>query len=241
MRRFLSMHAALAGVAWLFASLPSVSTAETVSFVNCGPGGSGSPSGQSCMVVSGLVAGDTIDLAWELPAGVQNNDGDSLPVALTATGSIYVSEINNGNIVLDIAIANTTQRGSYTGRLDLTAFGFTTGDNTVSGGSEDSSVFAFSTANFPAFSTDGCFFTGQNCAGAGTSGLGDGQSDTFTATINGDFTADQLLTLDTFATKWQTGNGSYELAAVPIPAAAWLFGSALLGMVGIGARRRQAA
>jgi hypothetical protein len=41
------------------------------------------------------------------------------------------------------------------------------------------------------------------------------------------------------------GPGSYagtlELAAVPVPAAAWLFGSALVGMVGIGDRRRRQA
>jgi len=43
-----------------------------------------------------------------------------------------------------------------------------------------------------------------------------------------------------------TGVGDAAMAAlrvqvVPIPAAAWLFGSALLGMVGVGARRAKKA
>ncbi len=46
--------------------------------------------------------------------------------------------------------------------------------------------------------------------------------------------------------KGSGGPGSYagtlELAAVPIPGAAWLFGSGVLGLLGIGyTRRRQAA
>ena len=48
---------------------------------------------------------------------------------------------------------------------------------------------------------------------------------------------------DQFWTKEKKSNmatlqGSVSMSAVPIPAAAWLFGSALLGMVGIGYRRR---
>jgi hypothetical protein len=31
----------------------------------------------------------------------------------------------------------------------------------------------------------------------------------------------------------------YELTAVPVPAAAWLFGGALMGMIGVGAKRRR--
>lgn len=44
-------------------------------------------------------------------------------------------------------------------------------------------------------------------------------------------------------TRWQStggGDDSDWIGAVPIPAAAWLFGSALLGMVGIGVRRKTA-
>lgn len=39
------------------------------------------------------------------------------------------------------------------------------------------------------------------------------------------------------ATDW-TFSGSYEVAPIPVPAAAWLFGSALLGLVGVARRRK---
>lgn len=44
-----------------------------------------------------------------------------------------------------------------------------------------------------------------------------------------------------FAPKGDAGVGGIGVAATPIPAAAWLFGSALLGVAGIGYRRRQRA
>ena len=41
--------------------------------------------------------------------------------------------------------------------------------------------------------------------------------------------------------KWALSHGSLYGVVVPIPAAAWLFGSALLGGIGLGYRRKQAA
>ncbi|MCB1701255.1 MAG: hypothetical protein KDI14_10500 [Halioglobus sp.] len=63
-----------------------------------------------------------------------------------------------------------------------------------------------------------------------------------TATVNGN-----LVTLDT-VTSWPGGfiplaaTGQYILTTspIPIPAGAWLFGSALLGLVGIGKKRKAA-
>jgi hypothetical protein len=59
------------------------------------------------------------------------------------------------------------------------------------------------------------------------------------------------LTIDATAGTWAfeifgndvaQGTGAFEaVAAVPVPAAAWLFGSALLGLVGVGRRRKLAA
>jgi len=236
------LWAACMGVAWCFAAAPTITNAETVSTTtNCG----GNPTGQTCYVVSGLETGDVIDLTWSLPADAAGTG--SPPVDLTATGSITVSAIATDSIGLSVAIANTTDPGTYTGRLSLTSLGFTTGDDKpLTGGTVTNNTtgatWDFSTNTFPAFATDGCFFSGTNCAGGGgaSNSLNPGESDSFTATIFGTFGS--TITLDTFATKWQTDAGSYEVAGVvPIPAAAWLFGSALLGMAGIGYRRSKEA
>lgn len=232
-------------VVFLTLLMPLTAGAYTVSQTTCNP--SGNPPGQLCTVVTDLEEGDSFNLLWLLPAGTENTDQQSLPVDLSAAGTVSVDLIADGYITLGVSLTNTTDPTAsdpdYTGRLDLTAFGITTGDNIVTSASTsgaDNFIYA-DTSNFPAFATDACVFGGSTCAGAGTSGLGAGVTDTFTATLVGNFVEGQLLDLDTFATKWQTDDGSYELSPVPIPAAAWLFGSALLGVAGIGYRRNRTA
>jgi len=53
-----------------------------------------------------------------------------------------------------------------------------------------------------------------------------------TLTFNGDGTGDVLA-----ASLLGNASGPFTVAAVPVPAAAWLFGSALLGLVGIKRRK----
>ena len=223
------------GLALVGIALASTAQAYTIEM----SGATGGNPSSNVYQVTGLVAGDMFSVNWLLPANAQ---GNLLPVALSATGKFTVNQINDNSIMLGVSLKNTTNPGAYTGRLDMTALGLTTGNNTVtSAGISDGSTFVrASTDNFPAFSTtDACFFVGQNCAGAGNQGLGAGGTDAFTVAIMGDFKEGESITLDTFATKWQTGNGSYELAGspVPVPGAVWLLGSGLLGLVGFGRRK----
>ncbi len=226
-------------------SLALASTAQAYSIGFSGNSG-GNPATSNVYQVTDLAVGDMFSVNWLLPANTQNSDNNSLPVALRATGKFTVREINNGSIKLGISLKNTTVRGSYGERLSLTALGLTTGNNTVDSAriSGGTTFDGAATDNFPAFSTDACFFTGPNCAGGGNPGesLNPGGTDAFMVALMGDFKAGASITLDTFATKWQTGNGSYELAGspVPLPGAVWLLGSGLLGVVGFGRRKLNA-
>ena len=53
-----------------------------------------------------------------------------------------------------------------------------------------------------------------------------------------EITWDQILVIDTGFVGLADSNSSFVASAVPVPAAAWLFGSALVGLAGIGRRRR---
>lgn len=58
----------------------------------------------------------------------------------------------------------------------------------------------------------------------------------YVATIN-----DPSSSFNGFQANWRLeGVMSTSVSAVPVPAAAWLFGSAVLGMVGVGRRRKKA-
>ncbi len=180
----------------------------------------GNPTSSDIFEVQGLVEGDFFNVNWLLEEGTVSNDNDTVPVDLTATATFQVIAIDNGLLQLAVSIANTTNPGSYTERLSLTALGLTTGNNTVTSVAFDTQGNTFdgvSTANFPAFPTDLCVFTGPNCAGGGNpnESLNPGDSDSFILNISGDFVDNQAVTLDTFATKWQTGNGSFEFPGTP--------------------------
>ena len=85
--------------------------------------------------------------------------------------------------------------------------------------------------------------TSYNVGAVGTSGDGGYASLDLLALVgpgqNIAFTANSLSTL------WDDTNNDYALAAitvsaVPVPAAAWLFGTALIGLVGFGQRKKAA-
>lgn len=86
--------------------------------------------------------------------------------------------------------------------------------------------------------------------GSPTGGIGVGDTGNFTFTLTGNLsgltTQSFIETLNEDGGEWlalrfrgfdDDGSSKYGTTVVPIPAAAWLFGSALLGMAGIGARR----
>ena len=155
-------------------------------------------------------------------------------VDLEATVDLEVVAIGGGNTDIEFAVSNDT---IPTGdRLDLTALGLVDVNPDVAvslltAGTVFDGIALDTT--FPGFQTvDACVFVGPNCSGAGSEGLGAGESDTFTLR----FATDQKLTLEDFAGKWQTDFGSFEVPGVPEPGTALLLG---LGLAGLGSTRRR--
>lgn len=101
-------------------------------------------------------------------------------------------------------------------------------------GGSDASSHVFGCTNGPNDVVNTCASAlGSNYLNGVTVGaLPDGAGDSFTLT----FSSDTSITARTFTlTSWEPA------AAVPVPAAAWLFGSGLLGLAGAARRRRAAA
>lgn len=157
-------------------------------------------------------------------------------VDLQATVDLEVIAIAGGNTDIEFTVDNDT---IPTGdRLDLTSIGLVSVDPDVAvtlltAGTVFDGIALDTT--FPGFQTvDACVFVGQNCAGAGNEGLGAGESDSFTLR----FATDQKLTLEGFASKWQTDFGSFEVPGVPEPGTGLLLGLGLASLAATGRRVR---
>lgn len=93
------------------------------------------------------------------------------------------------------------------------------------------------------FSLNGNVFETSSYSGNDLLGAGAG----YLSTSINNLTADKLIFSMAANSGWDDKNADAALAAVganavvPIPAAAWLFGSALLGLVGVGRHRRRNA
>jgi hypothetical protein len=157
---------------------------------------------------------------------------------LTGTLNLTVTNITATGVSLNVTVANTTSLSEPSARL--TGFGWDSSPS-ATGGSETSSVYdVFVNANFPAFSqVDVCLSSGNTCAGGGNGGLSPSGSDSFTMALSYGNTVG--LDFSTFAAKFQTDFGSFEVAgtptSVPEPASVGLFG---LGLLGLAALRRRA-
>jgi hypothetical protein len=146
--------------------------------------------------------------------------GGSPPTQVEADATITVEKFTSSELELQVQITNNSTFTS----ARLVSIGFdvdpsVTGE-TISGGTVFTQV---NTSNFPSFKeVDVCAFAGNNCAGGGSGGLTNGNSDTFTLDLTA--AADTFTTtgnnlqvvLDDQATKWQ-GNAplSYELTGTP--------------------------
>lgn len=130
---------------------------------------------------------------------------------LTATATYSLVSFTSGVLDLSVTIDNTTNASFPNARLTAVGFNLSA---PITGATATSSVYsAFLNQNFPSFQTLAlCLSSGTNCAGGGNGGLLPGQSDTFNLTIDGSFSTSPSVTLDTPASKFQTGIGSYETA-----------------------------
>ncbi len=191
----------------------------------------GTPGGMPVFQVSGRMASDAFNASW-----AYSNGG----YTVRASGSISVASLSSNMMTLNISIDNTTSVGGGLTEARISSFGFGAAD--AEGMSSSGGAYLTNTAynprpNLPGYDVDVCAFGGRNCAGGGNKGIALGFADSLTMNIYGDFDPDAGVTLDQFAVKFQTNVGSFELAGnpspVPVPAAAFLLGAGLLGLVGV--------
>lgn len=189
----------------------------------------GNPAGQPLFDVNltaPIDVGRTLDpFTWSLPV---SNPKANNTVALAATAIFKVVTFSPNQLVLDITLFNKTL-STYQAAIVSMGFGITPNVSSISlsqpGGSQSqNNVFTKSVLdpsnNFPGGfkNIDICIFAANNCSGGNINkGLQAGQFDNFLLTINGNFGTSPSVTLSDFALKFQTQDGSYELAAVPEP------------------------
>jgi hypothetical protein len=170
--------------------------------------------------------GRTLDtFTWFLDKGVAGNTE-----TLKATAEIIVQGFTSNLLTLFITIKNETQPSVAGYNAGIASFGF--------GITPDARSVAFSGTRGTVFDSvslqrrqqqfpggfkeiDICVIASRNCSGGSQNDLlAAGQSDSFTLNITGNFSTPggwSEVTLTDFPAKFQTTDGSFELAAVPEP------------------------
>ena len=162
------------------------------------------------VTITGADAGDSFDIEWNVANVVGSED-------LSATGNFEILSFSTTQIVMEIAISNTTVLSSSLTNADLLSLGFgvsldavatfvSLGD-TFDGVTDGSGQNQTYPGNFKGI--DVCVF-GQGCNGGGVAeGLHAGESDVFRLSLAGDF-SNLTAHLLYFGAKFQTNVGSFE-------------------------------
>lgn len=201
----------------------------------------GNPAGQQLYDV-GITKddiGNSFLVDWFLASGTKNTDGKSTPVDLSATGIFKVLDFTQNLLSLEVKITNTTS-ANFQAAILSTGFSVTPDATSVSL-IKPGSVFDNAEVQtvkpdkpgkpgnsskpgnqqFPGGfkGIDVCIYAANGCNGGDVKdGLqSGGKSDTFKVNIAGNFGVNYAASLDSFPIKFQTANGSYELAGKPKP------------------------
>ena len=210
------------------------------------------------LIVPGLLASASVQ------AAIVDSVGDSFGVnfngivdetvqpGLTSNAWFTLSGIaadgfGGQNWTFSVTINNTSSLPITGSRVSILAFD--TDPNADRAQSSATGVFDMvTTGNMPMVGNiELCFKDagGNNCAGGGNGGVVQGNSGNFTAVLNFNAVLPQLE-LSNFHVRYQSIEGSVlgtsgvgeEIPAVPVPAAAWLMGSGLIGLVGFARRKK---
>lgn len=214
----------------------------------------GNPSGQKLYDI-GLDQydiGRTLDpVTWLLKAGTGNDQGDINTVDISAKAIIKVLALDPNSLKLSFNFTNTTD---VTYQSSVVSFGFGVSPNagevsfSKSGNIFDNARILPKQQNYPGGfkQIDVCVFSSNGCTGGDIkNGLLSGQSDFFELLIKpkqgtsffNSSTGSSQVTLSDLPIKFQTQDGSYELAGVPEPIT--VVGSGLA--LGFGALFKQKA
>ena len=142
---------------------------------------------------------------------------------LDAGGGSFTGSFFGHTWVADQVTTGLLPGDSWAGSNALGAWDYTAGiGNMAAGQIAVGTLFDWSTSvDIPVLAVFDCTSVPGTCTGINT-------------------TAGGSMQTGPFAGATPAFNGTGDLAAVPVPAAVWLFGSGLLGLVGV-ARRRKAA
>ncbi|MBD2742423.1 cistern family PEP-CTERM protein [Coleofasciculus sp. FACHB-1120] len=187
----------------------------------------GNPGGQQLYDV-GITKddiGNSFLVDWFLASGTQNTDGESTPVDLSATSIFKVLDFTQNLLSLEVNITNTTS-ANFQAAILSTGLSVTPNGSgsfaTMGTGKVFDKVRAGNgpQQNYPGGfkGIDVCIYAANNCSGGNVKqGLQSGDtSDTFKLNITGNFGVDSAASLGSFPIKFQTENGSYELAGKPL-------------------------
>lgn len=175
------------------------------------------------MFIASQVNAATIALT---PSVTTVNTGDAF--SLTVVGSDFVTDVSSGGVQLNwdptlvtmtSTVADLNASLFSNGLLDLGVTSVISGSSVVVGGTFGTipgTLFNFVTFNFQAISTANIDIL--------NSAFGDWQDGAGQAVLDVNFVGATVL-----------------VNAVPVPAAVWLFGSGLIGLVGIARRKPQLA
>ena len=172
--------------------------------------------------------------------------------ALTADGITYsLLNPSDNNFVLNISGINTAT-DTEGGRTSINAFAFSTVGYTITGGTTVSGTFLSGGLNSTGCNGDGGFF----CFDVNIPVSGSTLSIPFHLDSAGSLAAWAAATA--FKIDWIGSQNNYDLVSqqigltsnpppppppgqVPLPGAVWLFGTGLLGLIGLGRNKRKLA
>jgi hypothetical protein len=169
---------------------------------------------------------------------------------LNAIADFELTDIRNDGVsgqewLFTVTLSNTSGGSVDASRVSVLGFNTDPGLNLSESWSTGLFDATRGNKNVPQYGkVDICFQGGTgSCAGGGGGGTGLGDTGQFDITLNFDSAVD-ALTLTDFVIRYQsitgvnagtsgTGFGREVLMPVPLPVTAWLFGSALIGLVGM--------